>query len=462
MAAAALGLTHLEPGVDLQDEMELTYAVQVVDPVQGHLEVLLQAKDVDTSALYLGFSSNSVAGSAPASRFRVRQAVGENGKSLPIQHERGLWKLKGGGAEVTVRYEVFLRQGPRASSFAEEVLSRCDAGGARLVGSDVFLFPVHAQSSSIEVLYDLPASWELFHPFQIQSAQAVYPDIPSLYYSVVAAGPYRSVKRTVGGCELVLAIQGHFAFGDADLMNMIGRIAELQIEFFQGSVRPRYLFVVNPHPHSDDVDKLRYFGLHFDASMIILLDERTDRRRLQAEPAHICAHEFFHNWNGETIRQLGYDMNWFVEGVTTYYAYAFRVAARMLDSGGFARDLQRRYETEYLSNPLRQRVSPAAAGARVLEDPHTTRLLYVSGLLVASALNHAIDHATLHERSLDDLMRLLVDVAAADPTFVLTRASLEAALYDLTGQDFSPWLDRYVYGTEPPPWSGQTEEHAAR
>jgi predicted metalloprotease with PDZ domain len=462
VAAVALGLSRVRTGSHAWDEIDLTYSVQVVDPAQGHLEVTLLAKDVDASALYLGFSSNPVATTAPVSKFRVRQAVGEGGKNLEVHRERGLWKLKGGGSQISVRYEVFLQQGREHSTFAEEVLSRCDTAGARLVGSDVFLFPLHTEADSIEVSYDLPPHWELFHPFQSSSTRATYPDVESLYYSAVAVGPYRSLTRTVAGCELVLAIQGDFSFGDVDLMNMIGRIAELELEFFDVPVRPRYLFVVNPHPHSDDATRLRYFGLHFDASMIILLDDRTDRRRLQNEPAHIFAHEFFHNWNGETVRQLDYDMNWFIEGVTTYYSYRFRVAARMLDHGGFNRDLERRYEDEYLPNRLRGQLSPAAAGAKVLQDPETTQLLYASGLLVAAALNHAIDQATAHDRSLDDLMRELVDAALADPSFVLTRETLEAALLDLTGHDFGPWLERYAYGTEPPPWTGLPPKHAAR
>jgi predicted metalloprotease with PDZ domain len=462
VGGVALGLTRLRSGPHARDVIDLSYGVQVVDPAEGHLEVLLQAKGIDTSAIYLGFSSNPVARSAPASKFRVRSAYGENGERLEIQPDQGVWKIKGAGSAVTVQYEVFLQQGRRDTTFEEEVLSRCDADGARLVGSDVFLFPVHARASSIHVDYDLPHPWDLFHPFQSGATTAVYPDIESLYYSVVAVGPYRTLTRTVNGCELVLAIQGNFSFGDADLMNMIGRIAELQLEFFGGPVRPRYLFVVNPHPHSDDAEKLRYFGLHFDASMIVLLDERTDRHRLQAEPAHICAHEFFHNWNGETIRQDDYAMNWFIEGVTTYYAYRFRIAARMLDTGGFARELQRRYEEEYLANPLRGRVSPAAAGGRVLQDQDTTRLLYASGLVIAAALNQAIDQATAHERSLDDLMRNLVDEARSDPSFVLDRKSLELELHQLTGRDFGPWLSRYVYGTEVTPLPGRTEDDPAR
>ena len=63
-----------------------------------------------------------------------------------------------------------------------------------------------------------------------------------------------------------------------------------------------------------------YFGLRFNASMILLLDPRSARDRLEKEPAALCAHEFFHSWIGELVRQRGYEMNWFVEGVATLWA----------------------------------------------------------------------------------------------------------------------------------------------
>jgi len=218
--------------------------------------------------------------------------------------------------------------------------------------------------------------------------------------------------------------------------------------------RSRYVFVINPHPDIDDDRSLHYFGLHFDGSLIVLLDERTDWRRLRHEPAALCAHEFFHNWNGEIIRQRGYEMNWFIEGVTTYYAYRTLLATRMLDNGGFTRELKRRFDEQYRDHALRRTMSVAEAGSMVLQDEQVTRLLYSGGLFLAVALDEAIGAATAGEASLDNLMRRLVQTALHDPEFLLTRETLAAELEALTGSTFESWLGRFAYGIDPLPLPG--------
>jgi predicted metalloprotease with PDZ domain len=446
--AAGMSLTGLTTRTPAVDTVNLSYEVTVSDAVRGRLDVILRVSDVDASSIHVGFSTNTATTFVPASKYRLREVIGSDGRPLTIEPRAHGWRISPDGSALEVHYEVHLESSQTDGAFAAEILSRVDAQGSRLVGSDVFLFPSMAEAYSIQVDYHLPPGWRLVHPFQEDADSAVYPTLTSLYTSVVAAGRYRVMTRRAEGCELVVAVQGRFTFGDDDLMEMIGRIADLQLEFFDGPVRPRHVFVVNPHPHSDDPDQLRYFGLHFDGSMIVLLDERTDRRRLQAEPAQICAHEFFHNWNGGVIQQDRYEMNWFVEGVTVYYAYQFRMDARMLDPGTYAQELRHRYHREFLDNPQRMMMSVAQAGETVLQEENTTRLLYAGGVLVAVALDTAIDEVTQHERSLDDLMRMLVDRASLDEDFRLTRSTLEAALLELTGRDFAPWLRRYVYGKQ--------------
>lgn len=423
----------------------LHYQVTVVDPKEQLIEVKLRIEDHSAAAIHLGFSANSVQQNAPVSRFRVRSATDENGDDMSVVRERGIWRFKGSPL-IELRYEVHLGRGREEGRYADALLSDCDETGARLLGSDLFLFPLDTDAHTIDVEYVLPDGWDLIHPFQSGPNSASYPELRSLYYSVVAVGDYRELRRIVGDCELILAVRGRFNFGDRDLIDTIARVVEPQIEFFQGGVRPRYVFIVNPHPTIDDPRHLHYFGLHFDASMAILLDQRTDRPRLQSEPAHILAHEFFHNWNGELIRQNDYDMNWFVEGVTTYYSYRSCKDARLLDSGSFAREIRDRYTNYYATNPRRSTMTLAEAGQTVLQDPAITSYLYAGGTLAALSLDDEIKSVSGQRVSLDDLMQELARLALADDNWILTQEELESALNGLTGSDFGPWFARYVYG----------------
>lgn len=429
-------------------ELDLHYLVQIASPQESVLRVELEVSGIESSVLHLGFSPNSVAATAPVSKFRVREVFDAEGEPLTFTRKPGLWTIRHPDTLTRIVYEVHLGLDGRGSVFSDVVLSRLDGDGGRLLGSDVFLFPDRYTVDDIRVDWSLPTDWQLIHPFQAGPMAAHLPSLSSLYHSAVAVGPYRNTRRMVDDCEIVLALQGEFAFGDSDLMRVVENLVRQQVRRFGAPHRSRYVFVVNEHPRTDDPANLHYFGLHFDGSMIVLLDPRTDRRQLRAQPASLCAHEFFHNWLGELLRQEHYDMNWFVEGVTTWYAYQSLIKTRMLDRSSYSDELRRRHERDYLPSSLRGRVSVAEAGQRVLQDQETTRLLYSGGLFVAVALNEAIGSASRQEADLEILLARLFDQARLDPGFRLTRATLEQELESLTGTDFGPWLTRYVYGTQ--------------
>ena len=449
LGAGALRLAH-ERGHDATTDLH--YTLTVSDPARGVIDVRLRV-ETTPSHMTLGFSGNVLAPTADAAKFRVRR-ITRLSEDLPIDRGPDGWSARTGRAPVEIAYAVHLTSPLPNGAFAEEGLSALDGDGGRLLGSDVFLFPIGQDIDSITVEYVLPERWALHHPFRTTATEASPPNLRALYSSVVAVGRFRHAVRDVAGVEIQVALRGRYAFGDDDLIDVIRRIVAHQLAFFGDAPYDRYLFVVDEHPHHDDPELLHYFGLHFDASMVVLLDPRTDRRRLQGEPASLCAHEFFHNWLGEQLRQEDYAMNWFVEGVTTLYAYRTRLATGMLDRGRYAEEISQRHRDHWAGDTLRQNLSLAEAGSIVLQDPAITRLTYTGGLLVGIALDESIVRSTRGDASLDDVVRAMVDRAAIDPDYRLTRATLEAELERVTGDDFGPWLDRYVYGVEDVPLPG--------
>ncbi len=447
LVGAAVGLVRAFAVAD-EPTVGLHYTVTIRDPGTGRIGVQLEVTGAD-ERIELGTSDHVLAPTDPHVQFRVREAHGADGSRLEIvRHDEG-WDVVGPGAVARVDYEVHLHSAARhRGSFAREALSAIDADGARLLGSDVFVFPLRAEIESLDVHYELPPGWTLHHPFATGATTAAPPSLPALYGSAVAVGRYRHLERRIGSVHVELALRGDYAFGDGDLMGVVERIVRHQVELFGRAPCDRYLFVVDEHPAQDDPELLHYFGLHFRASMVVLIDPRTRRRNLQGEPASLCAHEFFHNWLGEELRQEGYAMNWFVEGVTTLYAYRTQLATGMLDHGRYAEEVRRRHRDHWLDNPARARLSLGEAGAVVLQDPDVTRLTYTGGLLLGIALDERIASVTGGRSSLDDLLIRMVERARNDPTHRLTRSTLEAELRALTGTDFGPWLDRHVDGID--------------
>lgn len=433
------------------DEVAVGYRVEVLDAAAGILGVEMALSGLDGRTLWVGAAPTAVLPEATVARFRLREATGPDGATLEIRREPPHWQLRGAGEAATLRYEVHLGRGGGGSEFAAEALSQLDAGGGRLLGADVFLIPLGSRADSVRVHYALPPGWSLVHPFPDGAASALVPGLGALTGSAVALGTHRRLGRGVGEHQLELALRGHFRLGDPELGDLAQRIARHQIDRYGEPLRQRHVFVVEPHPRSDDPARRHYFGLHFDGSMVVLLDARTDRRRLHAEPAQIIAHEFFHSWLGDLLGQEQYAMNWFVEGVTTWVAYQTRLQLRQLDSGRYARELSARYREEYLANPRRAELSVAAAGEQVLQDGHTTALLYAGGVILAVALDEEIGRRSGHQAGLEELLAGLLEQARLDPAFRLTREALEGELLSLTGSDWSGWLDRHVWGTQPPP-----------
>jgi len=449
VAGATVGVVRLARDVGQDHSTDLRYVLAVPDPTTGVVEVTLEIP-APRRALHLGFSGNSLAPTAPASKFRVR-SVETAGEERAIDRADGHWSAGTRGEPTTVHYEVHLKGSHASRAFAAEGLSAIDAEGARLFGSDVFLFPIDQEIGAITIDYELPDGWALHHPFATDTRRAAPPSLRALYSSVVGIGHYRHAVRNVRGVEILIALRGSYAFGDDDLIGVVERIAAHQLDFFGEAPYDRYLFVVDEHPHRDDPELLHYFGLHFDASMLVLIDPRTDRRRLQGEPASLFAHEFFHNWLGEHVQQKGYAMNWFVEGITTLYAYRTRLATGMLDPGRYAEEIAGRHRDQWADETLRGNISLAEAGEIVLQDPAITRMTYTGGLLVGIALDDAIVRETQGDASLDDVLRGMARQASIEPAYRLTRATLEAELSRVSGRDFGPWLERYVYGVEDMP-----------
>lgn len=426
---------------------EFTYHVRVLDADQARLEVELTLADLRGGDVELGFSANAVAATAPASKYRVREALGPRDAASRIEKTRFGWKIPHGPGDLRIRYEVSLQAGREGKAFADEALSAMDRTGGRVLGSDLFLFPLDVPARTVTVEWELPAGWRLENPYRISEARIAPPNLQALYGTATAVGEHRVIRRRLRGYDISIAVRGQFRFGDDALANNILDIVDHQIEFFGRAPDRNYLFIVEPHPHADDPDQLHYFGLHFNASMILLLDPRSVAQRLEKEPAALCAHEFLHSWIGELVRQDGYDMNWFVEGVATLYADRALLATRKLDYGTWTERLRRDWKDHWEDSPLRQTTSIARAGEIVLQSADYTRLLYTGGPLLALALDLEIQARTDNYRSMDDLLRALSDRAFADPRFRLTRTSLLAELREITGTDFSAWLDRHAWGT---------------
>ncbi|HVK69179.1 MAG TPA: hypothetical protein VM694_32195 [Polyangium sp.] len=135
-----------------------------------------------------------------------------------------------------------------------------------------------------------------------------------------------------------------------------------------------------------------------------------DDRPFDAAVTIAATHELSHRWIGGAVRLVaeGHEQVWFSEGFAVHYARKIALAEKRIGARDFAADLERTLVNAEADLP---------AHARSRKD-------YQRGALYAAALDAAVRKASGGERSLDDLVRALLDRAAAEKKTELPVAAL--------------------------------------
>jgi len=195
------------------------------------------------------------------------------------------------------------------------------------------------------------------------------------------------------------------------------------------------------------------------------------QNRLLEDPEvlwNITAHEFYHVWNVKRIRPkvLGpFDYQqpnrtqslWVSEGMTETYTAFTGVRAGFMTP----REYYNSFATSialWMGNPAQPYAPPARMSwttwDRNERNPHGFISYYTQGEVLGMALDLIIREATDNRRSLDDVMRILMNEHGGEnleqPGF-----GTEEMLYicsDVAGYDLYDFFEQHVTGTVPPDW----------
>lgn len=229
--------------------------------------------------------------------------------------------------------------------------------------------------------------------------------------SVWIAGDIHLIERDIHGQKLGVAIAGDgWGFGPEDFAGQVARVITAEREFFRDHRTPWYL--VSLVPVVDDSGRsMSLGGTGLTDSFALFATTNMGKEPGGMSIQHLLAHEYFHNWNGHVVsvaqpEQLAY---WFSEGFTDYFARRIMFEAGMLDAKGYVDDLNEKL-SRARENPLRN-----APNSKVLEafwtDHDASDLPYQRGDLAAVAIDDAIRAKSGGTRSLNDVMRELVNEA---------------------------------------------------
>lgn len=187
----------------------------------------------------------------------------------------------------------------------------------------------------------------------------------------------------------------------------------------------------------------------------------------------LVSHEYFHTWHVKRIKPAAfapYDLLrenhtkllWVFEGFTSYYDELMLWRSGVIDESTFlARQAKVIAMVAQTGGRHKQSVAQSSFDTWTRfykqdeNSPNALVSYYSKGALVALALDLYIQHHSQHQRSLDDVMRLLWQRYGIDfyqgKSVGVPEDAMPALILEATGIDCSELIQRYAEGLEDPP-----------
>ncbi len=382
----------------------------------------------------------------------------EDGHALAIEKvAKNRWRFTSQGGTIEVRYQVY--------AFTLTVYgSHVDASHAYWNGTNIFLAVDNETNSPVDLVIEAPPGWIASTGLERVEGQAMAFRAPSydvLYDCPVEVGTHRRRTFQVDGVPHEIAVYGE---GNEDLDQLerdITRLVKTASRYFGGLPYPHYTFIFHV---ADAVGGLEH------ANSTTCGFSRTAFRPWAAyrRVLGLIAHEFVHLWNVKRIHPEGLgpfdyhheattELLWTMEGVTEYVTRLVLCRAGLIPPEEFlaamADDMR-----ELELKPGRHVMSLADASynifanrAQVFVEPNRSISYYLKGCLVGMLLDLEIRRATGHQRSLDDVLRLLWQRYGMRGVGFPEAAFRETA-EEVSRENLAVFWHRYVVGTDDIDW----------
>jgi len=388
------------------------------------------------------------------------EAVTRAADRLPVhQDSPNSWVIDTQGTQLlTVRYTAGLRDSVAWRRPNNRWFLRGTSG--MVDGPRTFMYLDGFKQLPATLAFEVPPGWRIatgLTPTTSDSITFTAPNYDVLIDSPMLLGEFLSYAFRAAGTphRAVVDLGGARAAAPAAFVNMLRRISTMALLIFGGAPYRDYTYIFVGG---------RGGGLeHLNSTTIGVTTETLARNPRGAQT--VSAHEFFHAWNVKRIRpiELGpfnYEREvrtvnlWWSEGVTDYYADLILARAGLNTPADFARRLARSIEN-FQNDAARMVISPERSSWTTWDSPAVNQGAYISyylqGELLGFLLDLAIRDSTDNTRSLDDVMRFLMQHFSGDHGF--TRDQLVEAVHSATGCDFAEFWRLYVSGTYDIPWN---------
>ena len=364
-----------------------------------------------------------------------------------------LWRAVAPGGEAVVRYRIHLPPG-RIDRRQAWVPFLSPTGG--LVGElHSFMYLVGAERVPARVTLELPQGWDAATGLELTSDPRMFsaPTADILMDSPVLVGRLRTWRFAVGGVPhrvVYWPLSNAAPFDTAAFVGGVEKLVRQAVALFGRAPWREYSFLLQDGS----------FGALEHRNSVTVGAPSAD---LAANPAGYfgeIAHEFFHAWNIMRIRPAEYrgvDYRpqpptaglWFSEGLSMFYADLLqRRAGLPMGDSTRAAHLERLIGS-YLAASGNSHFS-AEAVSRVAYNAEPGALgdydasTHLQGELIGAMLDLTIRSATNGRRSIDDVMRRMLERYSGERGF--TGPDVERVVAETCGCPVKPFFDAHVRG----------------
>jgi predicted metalloprotease with PDZ domain len=465
--AAALSFAPLRAGSGQGDTPPpMVYTLHPV-PEDAHLDVTLEfapPSGADSVSVQLPVWSPGDYHRQDFARYvHNLKAYGDGeAQEIKVEHsDANTWKIPSTGIKH-LKIVYALPKTP-AGFFSENVAIGAKQGFVN--GPAALMYVVGHKDWATELALKLPPDWIAVTPLKTAS---LAPDVSAAFdapdYDTMADSPLVfGLKDEIVTREFVVNGIKHTVvfFDHADKVKnydaytpMLVSIVQAETKIMGGTPYPQYAFFCDVNGEGGGLE-------HLNACRVSLFPGATPN---QLSP--FFAHEFFHCWNVKRIRPavLGpFDYVhppitrnlWFAEGVTEYYAHVATCRAGLVTEPNFLSHYARAIR-RYESNPARLKVSADDASLHVWESGNSEGFgglsYYDKGELVGLCLDLTIRHETGDRKSLDDVMRLLMQ-RHAPPKPGYGEDEIRATVNEVADRDLTALYNKLARSTEEMPFA---------
>jgi predicted metalloprotease with PDZ domain len=368
-----------------------------------------------------------------------------------VSEDSALWRVVAPGGEAVVRYRLRLPTPPEVPRAAWR--PHLAATGGLVGGAHSFLYVVGATLAPAHVTLELPPGWETATGLVPTADPATFfaPSVAVLIDSPVLVGRFSSWRFALDGVPhrvVYWPLAQATPFDTAAFVGNLQRLVRQTVALFGRAPYREYAFLFQDGA---------YGGLEHRNSVTLgapSADLAQDAKWLLAETAH----EYIHTWNLMRIHPAEYgDVDyrtqrrtrglWWSEGLTLFYAdLLLRRAALPVADSTRAAHLERLIG-RYFGNPGNARIAPeqvslVAYGAPPGSLGDYTASVHLQGELLATMLDLIVRDATDGRRSMDDVMRAMLDRFSGERGFAGT--DIERTVADVCGCDVRSFFESHV------------------